>query len=261
MRTSTSRSFGAGGHPVRAGRSLALAALSAALLSSLTVGCTTKNYVRSQTAPIVQNVNDLDAKTAADHNAIANTDEKAQAGINGAMSAADRANQHALAAGASADAAQRNADEAAHRVDSLAGVIANLDQYKPVAEISVTFAFDKAVLTPADKQQLDAFAASLNSTRGYILQVTGGTDSIGNAQYNYALSQRRADAVVQYLSVKYQVPPHKFYLVGIGKDQQIADDKTAAGRAKNRRVEVQLLSNMTNGTAAGSATAGAVHPQ
>ncbi len=215
------------------------------LVGGATIGCSTKNYVRSQTAPIVQNVNDLDTKTAADHNAIASTDERATAGINNAMSAADKANQHALAAGTAADAANQSATEAANHVDSLAGVIAHLDQYKSLADVSVTFGFDKATLTPSDKAQLDTMAATLNTTRGYILQVTGGTDTTGSAEYNYQLSQRRADAVVNYLSTKYGVAPHRFYLVGIGKDQQIGDDKTKAGRAANRRVEIQLLSNMT----------------
>ena len=215
------------------------------LVSGAVVGCSTKNYVRSQTAPIVSNINDLDAKTAADHNAIASTDERATAGIHGAMSAADAANQHALAAGSAADQANAAAQNASNRVDSLGSVIADLDKYKSLADVSVTFAFDKAVLTAADKKQLDELAGSFSSTRGYILQLTGGTDSVGNATYNYQLSQRRADAVVSYLSAKYGVPPHKFYLVGIGKDAQIASDKTAAGRAKNRRVEVQVLSNMT----------------
>ena len=215
------------------------------LFSSAFLGCSSKKYVRSQTAPIVQNINELDNKTAADHRAIADTDQRATTGIGNAQAAADAANQHALAAGSAASQANTSALEAANRVDSLAGAIANLDQYKPLANLSVTFAFDKAVLTPADKQQLDTFAATLTSARGYILQVTGGTDSVGNADYNYQLSQRRADAVVNYLSAKFNIPPHKFYLVGIGKDVQVADDRTAAGRAKNRRVEIQLLSNMS----------------
>jgi outer membrane protein OmpA-like peptidoglycan-associated protein len=78
---------------------------------------------------------------------------------------------------------------------------------------------------------------------------------VGDAQYNYRLSQRRADAVVQYLSTKYNIPPHKFYLIGIGKDDAPADNKTAAGRAQNRRVEVKLMSNMTQ-QAAQSAPSG-----
>ena len=223
------------------------AVLSAALAASLlTAGCSSKNYVRSQTAPIIQQTNDLDAKTAADHRAIVDTDERAQKGIAGAMDAANTADTHAGAAGQSADAAGRSAREAVNRVDSLSGMVANLDNYKQLSTISVTFGFDKSVLTAEDKKELDSFASTLTTARGYILQVTGGTDSVGDAQYNYQLSQRRADAVVNYLAVKHAIPPHKFFLVGIGKDVQVASDRTAAGRAKNRRVEVQLLSNMSS---------------
>jgi outer membrane protein OmpA-like peptidoglycan-associated protein len=75
--------------------------------------------------------------------------------------------------------------------------------------------------------------------------VTGGTDSTGPAQYNYDLSQRRADAVVQYLAAKYNIPAHRFYLIGIGKDNAVADNTTADGRKQNRRVQIQLLSNMS----------------
>ena len=234
------------GYEYRTGPVLSVKAVGLTLIASglvlagSLVGCSTKNYVRAQTAPIVQNVNELDEKTAADHRAIGDTDAKAQAGIAGAMTAANNADQHALAAGASADQANGAAKDAANRVDSLAGVVANLDQYKSLADVSVTFGFDKAVLTAGDKQELDGLAASLAATKGYILQVTGGADTTGDADYNYRLSQRRADAVVSYLSVKYNVAPHRFYLVGIGKDQQIA-----GGKAKNRRVDVQLLSNMT----------------
>lgn len=232
---------------------LVLACSSFTLLGS-TVGCSSKNYVRSQTAPIVANVNDLDTKTATDHRAILDTDDRATKGITGALSAAEAANQHALAAGTSADQANTAASGASNRVDSLAGVVANLDQYKQLQDVSVTFGFDKATLTPSDKKQLDALAANLSSTRGYILQLTGGTDSVGNADYNYQLSQRRADAVVTYLSTKYNVAPHKFYLVGIGKDNQIASDKSAAGRARNRRVDIQLLSNMDQASQPASPT-------
>src|ERR1700735_193798 len=232
-------------------------AVASALVLGLTVGCSSKNYVRSQTAPLIQQTNDLDAKTAADPRNILDTDERAQKGIANAQSAADTADQHALAAGQSADAANKSAQEAYNRVDSLSGVVANLDNYKPLSDVSVTFGFDKYVLTADDKKQLDDLAANLSSTRGYILEVTGGTDSVGDAAYNYQLSQRRADAVVNYLSTKYNIPPHKFYLIGIGKDQQVASDSTAAGRAKNRRVDIKLMSNMSGDQ---PATASAARP-
>jgi outer membrane protein OmpA-like peptidoglycan-associated protein len=215
-----------------------------ALIALATSGCASKNYVRSQTGPLVQQTNELDAKTAADHRAIGDTDARAQSGIANAQSAADTANQHADSAGQAANSASQSAQEAYNRVDTLSGVVANLDNYKPVSDITVTFATNKYVLTASDRKQLDDFAATLQNTRGYLLEVTGGTDSTGDAQYNYQLSQKRADAVVNYLATKYNVPPHKFYLIGIGKDVQVATDKTSAGRAKNRRVQVKLMTNM-----------------
>jgi outer membrane protein OmpA-like peptidoglycan-associated protein len=102
------------------------------------------------------------------------------------------------------------------------------------------------VLTKDDRDQLDSFAEQIGSAKSYILEVTGGTDSVGSAEYNYELSQRRADAVVQYLASKYQIAAHRFYLIGIGKDKEVASNTTAAGRKQNRRVEVQLLSNRTD---------------
>jgi outer membrane protein OmpA-like peptidoglycan-associated protein len=109
--------------------------------------------------------------------------------------------------------------------------------------VSVTFGFNKSILTKADKAQLDQFGTQLAATQNYVLEVTGGTDSVGSKEYNYGLSDRRAMAVVQYLAAKYNVPAHKFYLIGLGKDVEVDSNKTAAGRAKNRHVEVQLLSN------------------
>jgi OOP family OmpA-OmpF porin len=239
-----------------ADKSLRLAVLASAVTLLLTTGCSTKNYVRSQTGPLIQQTNDLDAKTAQDHRAITDTDQRAQAGITQAQSAADAADQHAASAGQAADAANQAAQEAVNRVDSLTGVIANLDNYKELSDVSVTFAFDKAVLTAADKEQLDQVATGLTSTRGYILAVTGGTDSVGDADYNYKLSERRADAVVNYLQTKYNIPPHKFYLIGIGKEDPVAENTNREGRAKNRRVEVKLMSNMQQSAANQSAPSG-----
>lgn len=216
----------------------------AAVVVLLSTGCTSKKYVRSQAAPVISQTNDLDARTANDHRTISDTDARAQQGIAGAQTAADAAGTRANGAQTSADQANGNAQEAYNRVDSLTGVVANLDNYKPVQDTSVTFAFDKAALTAADRQQLDSLASSLQSARHYIVQLTGGTDSVGDAQYNYALSQKRADAVAAYLQTKYNIPPHKFYLVGIGKDDAVASNKTSAGRSKNRRVDVKVLSNM-----------------
>ncbi len=221
--------------------------MAGALAVAGVTGCTTKNYVRTQTAPLVEHTDQLDQKTQANNQRIHDVDSRAQAGISKAQGAADQASQSAQNATQAANQANESATEAVHRADTLDSVVKGLDQYKEMADVTVTFGFDKSVLTADDKQQLDDFAAQLGSAKSYILQVTGGTDSTGPAQYNYDLSQRRADAVVQYLASKYGVAPHRFYLIGIGKDDAVADNTTREGRQKNRRVSVQLLSNTSNG--------------
>ena len=206
-------------------------------------GCATKNYVRNQTAPVIDQTNQLNDKTAANNRAIKDTDERAQAGITKAQGSADSAGQNASTAQKAATDANTAANDAVHRADSLASVVAGLDNYQAIGNTAVTFGFDKAVLTKDDKSTLDTFAGTLTNAKSYILEVTGGTDSVGDADYNYQLSNRRADAVVQYLASKYSIPAHRFYLIGIGKDKEVAPNNTAAGRAKNRRVEIRLLSN------------------
>jgi outer membrane protein OmpA-like peptidoglycan-associated protein len=221
-------------------------------------GCATKNYVRNQTAPLIDNTNQLESKTADNNRRIHNVDDRAQAGIRQAQGTADTADQNAQGAARDAGDAETAANNVVHRADSLESVVKGLDNYKPMADVSVTFGFDKAVLTSSDREQLDSFAAQIGSAKSFILEVTGGTDSTGSAQYNYELSQRRADAVVQYLAAKYGIAPHRFYLIGIGKDQEVAPNTTAAGRKQNRRVEVQLLTNM--GTAPATTTGTAPAP-
>lgn len=212
-------------------------------------GCATKNYVKTQTAPIVDHTNQLEQKTADNNRALHDVDDRATSGIKQAQSAADAAAQNAQNATKAAGDADTAANDAVHRADSLDSVVKGLDNYKSMANVTVTFGFDKANLTNDDKEQLDTFAAQLGTAKSYILEVTGGTDSTGSAQYNYELSNRRADAVVQYLASKYGVAAHRFYLIGIGKDKEVAPNTTADGRKQNRRVEVQLLSNMSNGQA------------
>ena len=219
-------------------------------------GCATKNYVKNQTAPLIDQTNQLNDKTAANNRAIKDTDDRAQSGITKAQGAADSATQNAQSAQTAAGTAETAANDAVHRADSLASVVSNLDNYQAIGNASVTFGFDKSVLTKDDKEQLDTFAGTLTNAKSFIVEVTGGTDSTGNADYNYALSQRRADAVVQYLASKYSIPAHRFYLIGIGKDKEVADNSTREGRAKNRRVDIRLLSNTGQPSAAPAATGG-----
>lgn len=223
-------------------------------------GCTTKNYVKSQTAPIIEHTNQLDQRTADNNRALHDVDDRATAGIKQAQTAADTATQNAQNATKAAGDADTAANDAVHRADSLDQVVKGLDNYKQMADVTVNFGFDKSNLTKDEQAKLDQFAQSLSGAKSYILEVTGGTDSTGSAEYNYALSNRRADAVVQYLASKYGVSARRFYLIGIGKDKEVASNTTADGRKQNRRVEIQLLSNMSNGQGTTAATQPAAGP-
>lgn len=211
----------------------------------LTTGCATKNYVRKETAPIVNKVNELDDLTAQNTRDIRDVDTRATQGIQGAQSKAEAADQKALAAGKTADEANVVATQAATRVDALHNTVANLDNYKPVVETSVHFGFDQANLTKKAKEALDQLAQEVPNQKHYILVVEGGTDSVGDANYNYQLSERRASAVIQYLAEEHSIPAHKIYVIGLGKDKKVASNATANGRAKNRRVDVRLMTNST----------------
>lgn len=205
-------------------------------------GCSSKNYVRQQTQPIIDKTNQLDDLTAKNNRDIRDVDARAQQGIQGVNTKAGEADQKALAARDRADQAGTLATQANNRITSLTNQVANLDNYRPVLETSVHFAFNKADLTGKAKSALDELVAEIPNTKGYLVVVEGDTDAIGSENYNYKLSERRADSVVQYLSEK-DVPAHKIFIIGLGKDKFVADNKTSEGRAKNRRVDVRLMTN------------------
>jgi OOP family OmpA-OmpF porin len=115
----------------------------------------------------------------------------------------------------------------------------------PVSE-KVTFAadtffdFDKSVLKPEAKAKLDDLVSKTKGINLEVIIAVGHTDSIGTDAYNQALSVRRADAVKAYL-VEKGIEKSRVYTEGKGEKQPIADNKTAEGRAKNRRVEIEVV--------------------
>jgi outer membrane protein OmpA-like peptidoglycan-associated protein len=106
----------------------------------------------------------------------------------------------------------------------------------------INFAFDSSVLTPESKKVLDEDQriSRLKGEPNIRVEVAGHTDSVGSQAYNQKLSERRAQAVVDYL-VSRGVDPKRLKSVGYGKDKPIASNATDAGRAENRRVELQIF--------------------
>ncbi len=221
-----------------------------------TVGCATKNYVRQETTPIINKTNELADLTAKNTKDIKDVDARAQAGIQSVNAKTADVEQKAQAAGQQATQAQQLADNANHRVDSLQNTVANLDNYRVVTETSVLFGFNKDNLSKAAKAALDQIATNVPNTKGYIIAVEGGTDSVGDAEYNYNLSQRRAASVIQYLAAEHNIPGYKIYLIGLGKDKPVDSNKTSQGRAKNRRVDVRLMSNTASENAPAQSPSG-----
>jgi OOP family OmpA-OmpF porin len=117
---------------------------------------------------------------------------------------------------------------------------------QPPAATKVTYAadaffdFDKSVLKPEGKAKLDDLVSKVKDINLEVIIAVGHTDSVGTDSYNQKLSVRRAEAVKAYLVSK-GIEKNRVYTEGKGEKQPVADNKTAEGRAKNRRVEIEVV--------------------
>ncbi|MFL6709823.1 MAG: OmpA family protein [Massilia sp.] len=102
------------------------------------------------------------------------------------------------------------------------------------------FDFDKAVLKPEGKRALDGLFDQVQGMNTEVMVTVGHTDAVGSDRYNQALSQRRADAVKAYL-VQKGLEPARLFSEGKGETMPVADNRSAAGRAKNRRVTIEVV--------------------
>lgn len=114
------------------------------------------------------------------------------------------------------------------------------DTINLVVPSAISFATNSAQLTPNFYDPLNKVAMSLKEYGDTTVQIVGHTDSTGSAAYNQQLSVNRANAVVVYLSAQ-GVDQARMQAVGMGPSQPIADNKTAEGRAQNRRVEIKII--------------------
>jgi outer membrane protein OmpA-like peptidoglycan-associated protein len=120
--------------------------------------------------------------------------------------------------------------------------ISALDDYVVQDSANVFFKVNSAVISPEDRQALDALAQKAMKTKGYVIEISGHADASGNAQRNRALSQQRADAVVRYLQENHDIPLRRMITpFGYGQMRPAADNDTPEGRRQNRRVEVKIL--------------------
>lgn len=235
-------------------KSLLLTGIAAAAL--LTGGCATKKYVRNTTSPVQAKVDEVGQQTAKNsqeiddtRNSVKQVDEKAQSGISAAQERASSADQHAATADQHAGEAMNKATQAAQvgeqntqALNSLRSVISNFDDYQVKTSATVPFQFDKATLTKEAKEDLDKLADEVKGQKRFFIAVEGYTDRVGTTEYNETLSKKRADAVVEYLVAKHDIPVYRIQMVGLGKEKPVDDGRNRAALAKNRRVEVKVFS-------------------
>jgi len=152
---------------------------------------------------------------------------------------ASQARTEAADASAAAKKAQETADYANARINGL-------DDFDLIKTITVNFNINSSTLGPKAKATIDEAAewVKTQNTKGWVVEVVGFADSTGNTARNRTLSERRADAVIYYLVTRHKLPQQRLVQpFGYGHLEPLADNKTASGRAKNRRVEIRLMAN------------------
>jgi outer membrane protein OmpA-like peptidoglycan-associated protein len=201
-----------------------------------------KSYVKRQTEPIRDRVNELDDLTAANGKAIKDTDARAQAGIKLASDKANEADQHAIAAGNQANMAQQSAQQATARIQTVETVVGNIDQYKASNQTEIRFRPGQTVLSKNAKDALDEMANTVKGQRGYIIEVQGF--SSGKGQIAISNSQKMAESVVRYMVLNHEIPVYRIYLVGMGNAPVAGTDEDAKTKhISGGRVEISLLKN------------------
>jgi len=145
---------------------------------------------------------------------------------------------------AAAAGAQSTADNARAGVRATNERITMIDDYTVKTLATVYFKVGSAVISDEYKAELDAFARQFNSEKGYLIEIAGFASSDGDTNANRRLSQRRAEAVIQYLAENHMIPMRRFVTpMGYGESHPVGDNKTREGREENRRVEARLLVN------------------
>ena len=168
----------------------------------------------------------------------------AQVETEAARAEATSARDDAARAQAEADRIRKRAEAELNRLEEALGKIAEtrrtaLGLVMNLGSDYLKFEFDKAELRPEDRELLSRVAGILLSSQDYTVSVNGHTDDVGSDTYNQKLSERRAQAVRDYL-VKAGLPPEILTVTGHGKALPLVRSATDAARAKNRRVELGI---------------------
>jgi peptidoglycan-associated lipoprotein len=221
----------------------------AAIAVGGSTACATKKFVRTSVGQVNDKVDSLgrsveetQERTRQNESKIAEVDQRAQAAAQaadqkaqGAQSAADRANT-------AAQQAANTANTAVSKADALDKASKRLVYEVVLSEDQGNFKFGKFDLPDEAKAKLDEMMQQLKADpKGAYFEIAGYTDSVGDKTYNEKLGLERAETVQRYLYEQHQIPLHKMNVISYGEENPVAENKTRAGRAQNRRVVIRVL--------------------
>jgi outer membrane protein OmpA-like peptidoglycan-associated protein len=202
----------------------------------LTAGCATKNWVRKNQEPVQAKVDEATTENTRQNESLGklNSDlDETSRELGSTKERVGTAETEITKLGTRIDATNRDLSELRDRV-------ANLDDYSVAGESVVYFGFNKDELTDEGKAELDKLVTESDTWKKYFISIEGYTDQIGPEEYNMQLSKRRAESVVRYLVLNHNIPAHRIYTIGLGKNRLVEEAKDRDARAKNRRVEVSV---------------------
>ena len=249
-------------------RKTAAALAGVAFFALAGMGCATKKYVRQQVDPVTGRVTTVEQTTAKNsssinelENNVSQVNEKAMSAgkkaeeawqnAQTAQQSAQEANQLAITAKSRADEVGTNADRRFSDVDRS---IQNIDNFQQITGETILFGFDRSTLTRGAKSKLDQIVNNLQNQNRYVIEIEGFTDRTGTSNYNLGLSEKRADAVVRYLTLEHNVPLRRIHVLGAGEVEHNGNARGREARKMARRVDVKVYGPSMSASNGGMAT-------
>jgi outer membrane protein OmpA-like peptidoglycan-associated protein len=219
--------------------------------------CATKKFVRTEVGAVNDKATTLAARAEENEQRIKGVDERVTQVDSKYDERVGTVDQKASVAGQTADQAKQAAAAADTRVTDLANIGRSLVYGVVLNESQGGFRFANASLPDEAKGQLDKLMVDVSAhPKAVVFEIEGHTDSSGGATLNEQIGLDRAEAVKRYLHEQHKVPLHKMNVISYGEAKPVDSNRTRAGRAKNRRVEVKVLSAESNTPAITARTGG-----
>jgi outer membrane protein OmpA-like peptidoglycan-associated protein len=208
-----------------------------------TTGCATKKFVRTEVGAVNEKVTTLTSRVEENEQRIKAVDTKINEVDTKYDQRVGQVDQKATAAGQSASQAAQAAKDVDGKLTAFEANSRKLVYGLVINEASGGFKFANAALPDEAKAQLDKLVAGVAADpKAVFFEIEGHTDSTGAATTNEMIGLERAEAVKRYLYEQHHVPLHKISVISYGETKPVDSNGTRAGRARNRRVEVKVLS-------------------